>query len=258
MTAEINNLASLNASAISGAYKSYRQNFEKLASGSRLNRASDGAAELAVTNLLKADLVSIDHGIKNVRDGISMLQISDGSMEAVSQNLIRMKELAAQAGSDVYSPAQKKLLQQEFDNLASQNAQIAEMANFNGIRLHKDNQTISIMAEGERVAAIKTKSIPMLAIDLGDPEVSLSAISDEINNINSYRASLGSHMNTLENHASVLLNKAEEILKSESRIADTDIASTAASLAADEIVTKQAVAVQVHAQTISQIAGTLL
>lgn len=258
MTAEVNNIASLNASAIYGALRSYRQNFEKLSSGSQLNHASDGAAELAVTNLLKADLAAIDQGIKNVRDGISMLHIADSSMDIISQNLIRMKQLAVQAGSDVYSPEQKKLLQQEIDQLAAQNVQIGEMANFNGIQLHKDNQTISIMADGEQITAIHTKSIPMLTVDLGNTDAAFSAISAEINNLNSYRASLGSHISTLERSASFLENKAEEILESESRIADTDAASTVVSLAADEIISKQAIAMQAHAHTISKIASTLL
>ena len=84
-----------------------------------------------------------DQGIRNVRDGISMLQTSDASLDVISKNLVRMKELATQAGSDVYSPQQKQLIQQEFDELASQNVQIGEMTKFNGIRLLKDNQVIS-------------------------------------------------------------------------------------------------------------------
>jgi len=258
MISEMNSIVSANTSAIYGALKTYSRDFEKLASGSRLNRASDGAAEIAITNLMRSDLASIDQGIRNVRDGVSMLQVADGSLGVVSNNLVRMKELAMQAGNDVYSPEQKRLIQQEFDELASQNVQIGESTKFNGIRLHKDNQVISIKASGEDITAVYTKSIALVTTDLNNTETAIASINNVIDHISSYRASLGSTMNTLEEKTSYLQNQAEEILESVSRIADTDVAATVTSLASNEIVTKHAVAVQAHAQTISQVANLLL
>ena len=258
MISEINAMSIYSAITSADSLKAYQQNFEKLSSGSKLNRASDGAAEIAISNLLKADLASVDQGIRNVRDGVSMLQIADSSLETVSKNLTRMKELTTQAGSDLYSPEQKKLIQQEFDQLAAQNTQIGQTTTFNGIRLHANNQTISITADGEQAAEIQSKAIPQVSANVSDFKTTISSLDQIIEYINAYRADLGSHINTLQVSADSLNHKAEEILKSESRISDTDVAATAAALASSEIIAEQAMASQAQANTSIKATSTLL
>ncbi len=258
MSTSITQIGLVQSAGLNEVLKGHYKSFEKLASGKRLNSSADGAAELAISNLLRADTASIHQGLRNIRDGVSMLQTAEGSLDTVSKNLIRMKELAAQAGNDLYSPEQKGLIQREFDELAAQNAQIGQMTNYNGIRLHRDNQTISIMADGEQAAAIQTSAIPADSIDISDFEQSQSMLDKFLEQITSYRTGLGSQMNSLEQNAETLLNKAENILNSVSRIEDTDMATAVTSLTANQLTAQQAVATQVHSEAITQAAVSVL
>jgi flagellin len=251
MVSEINN------TGIVSALKTYQMEFGKLVSGSQLNQASNGAAEIALSNHLRGDLSTVEEGIRNLRDGISMLQIADSSLDTISGNLIRMKELTLQAAGGAYSPAQKQMIQQEINDLALQNVQFGEMTKFNGVRLHRDNQAISITAAGDKVTAIYTKSIEYFTVDVNNVETSISSINMRIDYVTSYRGDLGSQMKTLENAAAELSSKAEEILESQSRIADTDMAAAVTSMTSASIVA-EAGSIQAHSQVTSQIASNLL
>lgn len=250
-------ISEINNAGIVSNLKTYQLESGKLSSGSRLNSAGDGAAEIAISNLLRGDLAAVETGLRNIWDGISMLQIADGSLDTISRNLARMKELTLQAANGVYSPAQKQMIQQELDDLSVQNVQFGEMTKFNGIRLHKDNQAISITAAGDKITTVYSKSIEYFTVDVNNVESSIGSINMMIDHVSSYRASLGSNMNKLENAAAYFTNKAEEILESQSRIADTDIASTVTSMTSAAI-TAEAGIIQAHSNIDSQLASKLL
>jgi flagellin len=252
MLTEINNTTGL-----SNALKSYQIEFGKLVCQSQLNQTGNRAAEIALSNQLRGDLCTVEEGLRNLWDGISLLQIADSSLDTISKNLIRMKELTLQASGGEHSPAQKQMIQQEINDLALQNVQFAEMTKFNGVRIHKDNQAISITAAGDQVTAIYTKSVEYFTVDVNNVESSISSINMMIDYVTSYRGSLGSQMKTLENAAAELSGKAEEILESQSRIADTDMAAAVTAMTSASILA-EAGSIQAHSQVASQIASTLL
>jgi flagellin len=253
MISEINNSGDVSA------LQTYQIEFGKLVSGSQTQQTMGNyaAAEIVLSNELRGNLVSVEEGLRNIWDGISLLQVADSSLDTISQNLNRMKELVMQAAGGGLSPAQKQMIQDEIDDLALQNIQFGEMTKYNGVRVHKNNQAISITAAGDKVTAIHTKSIEYFTVDINNIEVSISSINMMIDYVTSYRGALGSQMKALEDAAAELSNKAENILESQSRIADTDMASAVSSMVAASILA-EAGSIQAHAQVASQIVSNLL
>jgi flagellin-like hook-associated protein FlgL len=109
--------------------------YERLSSGQRINRASDDAAGLAVSESLKADTRIFTQGIRNVNDGISLLSIADSALENLSTIVTRLQELAEQASNGVYGTKQREALDAEAQTLAKEFTRIQQSTTFNGISL---------------------------------------------------------------------------------------------------------------------------
>lgn len=131
-----NNLMASNAARhLGGSYDNLSTSVERLSSGLRINSAKDDAAGLAVRELVRADIATLDQGSRNASDAISMLQTAEGAMGNIDEVLIRMKELAEQAATDSYSSAQREIMNNEFDQLAEEITRVAESTTFNEISL---------------------------------------------------------------------------------------------------------------------------
>ena len=104
----------------------------KLSSGSRIVKASDDAASLAVGTKLKADITSLQQASTNASQAASMLQIADGALSRVGDALMRMKSLATQARSDVLSATERAYLNEEYQEMIKQVDFIADSTKFNG------------------------------------------------------------------------------------------------------------------------------
>src|SRR5690606_625715 len=77
--------------------------FERLSSGLRINSAADDAAGLAIAESLRASRRIYDQGVRNLNDGISLLNIADGALTELSTIVARLKELASQAANGSYT-----------------------------------------------------------------------------------------------------------------------------------------------------------
>ena len=108
---------------------------ERLASGQRIHRASDDAAGLSIADSLRADSRVFAQGVRNLNDGISLLNIADGAIEQLSQITIRLVELAEQAANGTYSHVQRKALDQEAQALSKEFFRISRSTKFNGLSL---------------------------------------------------------------------------------------------------------------------------
>jgi flagellin len=108
---------------------------EKLASGYRINRAADDAAGLAISETLRADVRSLDQAKRNAGDAISMIQVGEGSLDEISNILIRLRELSIQAASDTLGPRERGYLNMEYFELKDEIERIALSTEFNGTRL---------------------------------------------------------------------------------------------------------------------------
>jgi len=138
MLAIKNNLMAQTAARnLSTSYDSLAKSVQRLSSGLRINSAKDDAAGLAVRELMRADVASLQQGSRNAADAVSMLQSAEGGMGIIDNILVRMRELAEQASTGSYSVEQKAIMQQEFSQLANEITRIAENTKFNGNNMLK-------------------------------------------------------------------------------------------------------------------------
>jgi flagellin len=120
---------------LNAAYNSLAKSTERLSSGLRVNSAVDDAAGFAIRELMRADIDVINQGIRNAADAISMIQTAEGALSVIDEKLIRMKELAEQAATGVYTTAQRELINSEYQAMAAEIDRIANATDFNGVKL---------------------------------------------------------------------------------------------------------------------------
>ncbi len=116
-------------------YGNLSQSTERLSSGLRINSAADDAAGLAIRELQRADIATLNQGARNANDAISLIQTADGALQTIDEQLIRMKELAEQAATGTYDSTQRLMIESEYQSLASEITRIANATDFNGIKL---------------------------------------------------------------------------------------------------------------------------
>ncbi len=130
------NMMAMNASRnLSSSYSNLATSTRRLSSGLRVGTAADDAAGLAVRELMRADITSLQQGIRNANDGISLIQTADGALSVIDEKLIRMKELATQAATGTYNSDQRLIIDSEYQAMASEVTRIANSTDFNGIYL---------------------------------------------------------------------------------------------------------------------------
>jgi len=154
------NLMAMNASRNLGtAYGALSTSTERLSSGLRVNTAADDAAGLAIRELMRADIKSMNQGVRNANDAISMIQTADGALGVIDEKLIRLKELAMQASTGTYSSDQRLMIDSEYQAMCSEITRIANATDFNGIHLlngHLSGNATSHNGTGiESVGALK-------------------------------------------------------------------------------------------------------
>jgi len=154
------NLMAMNAARNLGtAYGALSTSTQRLSSGLRVNTAADDAAGLAIRELMRADIKSMNQGVRNANDAISMIQTADGALGVIDEKLIRLKELAMQASTGTYSSDQRLMIDSEYQAMCSEITRIANATDFNGIHLlngHLSGEAASHNGTGiEAVGALK-------------------------------------------------------------------------------------------------------
>ena len=130
------NLMAMNSARnLSDHYGALSTSTQRLSSGLRINSAADDAAGLAVRELMRSDVSTMNQGIRNANDAISMIQTADGALQVVDEKLIRMKELAEQAATGTYTSDQRIIIDSEYQAMMSEITRISMATNFNGINL---------------------------------------------------------------------------------------------------------------------------
>lgn len=224
---------SISLQGLTESLKAYFGRFEKLDSGSRLNRASDGAAQLAISSFLRGEIASVKQGFLNLNDAVSLLQTAEGSLGEISEKLNRMLELTTQAQSETLSPSQIKILQEEYDNLSLDIEQISQTAEYNGMPLHQQKQTFLLSAAGREIP-IQLEAITLFQGDVESPAC-VEALRSFIEFIRNYRSRVSATLNSVEGLSEYLNNLLEEVAHSESRISDTDYAQEILDLSSFQI-----------------------
>ncbi|OIO01506.1 MAG: flagellin [Desulfovibrionaceae bacterium CG1_02_65_16] len=289
------NLMAMNASRnLSSAYGSLSTSTERLSSGLRVNTAADDAAGLAIRELMRADIQSLNQGVRNANDAISMIQTADGALGVIDEKLIRLKELAMQASTGTYSSDQRLMIDSEYQAMCSEITRIANATDFNGIHLlngHLSGDATSHNGNGiESTGALKIHfgsgndsaedyyyinvgCVTASALGLGTlstgtagksistqelAQTALDAINQAIVSKDKIRAALGAMQNRLENTITNLSIQAENLQASESRISDVDVATEMTNYTLEQIKAQSAVAMLSQANSLPKMALTLI
>jgi flagellin len=274
MLAIKNNIMAENAARHVGAsYDTLAKSIERLSSGLRINSAKDDAAGLAVRELMRADIAVIKQGARNAQDAISMLQTMEGAMATIDDVLIRMKELAEQAATGTYSDQQRNIMNNEFAQMAAEIDRIAGSTTFNSVNMLNsagNSVTIHFGYFNGSDSSIDVNAVDVTAATLGvdsgsatiesasNAQSALAAIETAIEAKDSARASFGYMMNRLESTTAVLNIQAENMMASESRISDVDVATEMASLTRNQVLTQAGVSMLAQANAMPQMALNLV
>ena len=108
---------------------------ERLASGYRINRGADDAAGYAISEVLRADIRSLNQARRNANDGVSLVEVAEGGLHEINNIMIRLRELSIQAASDTIGTRERNYLNQEFFALKDEIDRIAIGTEYNGTRL---------------------------------------------------------------------------------------------------------------------------
>ena len=130
-----NTMANNVARTLNTHYAQLSTSTQRLSSGLRINSAADDAAGLAIRELMRSDVSTLQQGARNANDAISLIQTADGSLGIIDEKLIRMKELAEQAATGTYDSTQRLMIESEYQAMASEITRIASATDFNGIHI---------------------------------------------------------------------------------------------------------------------------
>jgi len=246
----------------------------KLSSGTRITKAADDAAGLAISEKFKAQIRGYNQAERNANDGISLIQTAEGGLNEVSNILIRLRELSIQSASDTVGDPERKFTDMEFQNLKQEIERISSVTEFNGKKLlngegDKYDFQIGIKndAFGDRISynAATTNStlgaLGMNELTVGSKEGArnnLSSIDAAIEKLSGQRADLGAIQNRLTSTIQNLQVTGENISAANSRIRDTDYAAETARSTKLNILTAAGTSVLGQANTQGQSALKLI
>ena len=156
------NIQSLNAQrALSITTKQNDESIEKVSSGYRINKASDDAAGLAISEKLKADVRGLNMAKRNANDGISLLQTAEGGMNEIGNILSRLRELAVQGASDTIGNKERGFIHKEFNALKDEVDRITNSTEYNGTLL------LTGGIEGLPEEMTRKSNLPPLEVQVG-------------------------------------------------------------------------------------------
>ncbi len=246
----------------------------KLSSGTRIVRASDDAAGLAISEKLKAHIRGTQQAERNANDGISMIQIAEGGLNEVSNILVRLRELSVQAASDTIGDTERKFTDLEYQNLISEVERIAQVTDFNGMKLlngdaaeydiqvgihnspDQDRITYDASSTDARVASLGLDGLTVGNKE--DAQGSLATLDHAIESLSGQRANLGAVQNRLFSTINNLQVSNENLSAANSRIRDTDFAAETARNAQFNILQNAGTSVLAQANAQGQAALKLL
>ena len=234
---------------------------EQLSTGTRVNSAKDDAAGLAIGQNLSSQIRGLNMAVRNLNDGINMMQTAEGAMVEQSNMLQRMRELAVQSMNGTYDVKQRSYLDAEFQQLKQQVGQIAAQTSWNDQVLldgsvgsfvfqagASSGQTVTVdianmsLSSGSAIviASAAITDVSASTIALGDIEAALQAINEQ-------RANIGAGINRMEYAADNLTNVSSNATQSRSTIMDTDYALATTQLAKTQIIQQAATAMLAQA-----------
>jgi flagellin len=261
--------------------QSLNNNIEKLSSGMRINRAADDASGLAVSEKMRAQIRGLNQAERNIENGVSFIQTTEGYLQESQDILHRLRELSVQSANGIYTQEDRMQIQVEVSQLVDEINRIASHAQFNGMNMltggfaaNSDRvmqfQIGANMDQNERVY-IGTMTAQALGlqgaqggnemISISNPEaanMAIGSIDSALQQVSRQRADLGAYQNRFEKAADGIAIAAENMTAAESRIRDVDMASEMVNYMKNQILTQSSTAMLAQANTKTQSVMQLL
>ena len=269
------NMSSLYADRVLGlSNASIQKNIEKLSSGERINKAGDDASGLAVSEKMRSQIRGLNQASRNIENGVSFLQTTEGYLTETTDILQRVRELAVQASNGIYSDEDRMQIQVEVSQLVAEVDRIASQAQFNGMNMlqgsfAQDGDRIMQFQVGANVdqnvrvyvgtmtaeaLSLKNQNGDDQQISISSPDLAnaaLAAVDNALLQVTRQRADLGAYQNRFEMAARGVNIAAENTQAAESLIRDTNMASEIVDYTKNSILTQSGTAMlaQANAQT---------
>ena len=261
------------------------RSIERVSSGLRINRASDDPGGLALAESLRSDIRILQQGLRNVNDGISLLNVAESALGEQVDLLIRLKELASLSASGTITDADRANLQIEFDQLRSEITRLGTTTEFNDqllltgnlnnaaalpliVQFGRDSTSASRLNLSTEVnltpivgTTFDAVGLAISTLDISTAAGALAALTpldDALANVNAARTATGAVQNRLLSIASQQAINIENLIGSESQIRDADIALEISLLVRNQILVEAAAAVLAQANLIPEIVLQLL
>jgi len=249
-----------------------RSDSEKLSSGMRINRAGDDASGLAVSEKLRSQIRGLNQAERNIENGISFIQTTEGYLQETQDVMHRIRELAVQSANGIYSDEDRMMIQVEVSQLVDEVNRIASHAEFNGMKVltgdfaHDQAGAAAPKAMWFQVGAnvdqrkrayIGTMTAEALgltgaqgAISIANPDLSnqaIAAVDKAMQVVSKQRADLGAYQNRFTMAAQGVSVAAENMQAAESVIRDTDMAAQMVSYVKNQILVQAGTAMLAQA-----------
>ncbi|MFW5727164.1 MAG: flagellin [Spirochaetota bacterium] len=262
--------------------KSLDNNIEKLSSGMRINRAADDASGLAVSEKMRAQIRGLNQAERNIENGVSFIQTTEGYLQESHDILHRLRELSVQSANGIYTQEDRMQIQVEVSQLVDEINRIASHAQFNGMNMLTGGfaqeaervmqfQIGANMDQNERVY-IGTMTAQALGlqgaqgddegtISISNPEaanMAIGSIDSALQQVSRQRADLGAYQNRFEKAAEGVAIAAENLTAAESQIRDVDMAGEMVNYMKNQILTQSSTAMLAQANTKTQSVMQLL
>jgi flagellin len=250
------------------------KDIEKLASGQRINRGGDDASGLAVSEKLRSQIRGLNQAGRNIENGISFIQVTEGYLSESHDIMHRLRELAVQSANGIYTDEDRMQIQVEVSQLVDEVNRIASHAQFNGMNILTGSfarspegsevrqmfiqvganmdqrerisiQTMTAQALGLQAAGAAGKSITISTPDTANRAI--GQVDNALKLISRQRADLGAYQNRFEMAAKGVAVAAENMQAAESLIRDADIASQMVEYVKDQILSQSSTAMLAQA-----------
>jgi flagellin len=247
MSLRINqNVSAMNTHRVlSATAKGLGDSIEKLSSGMRINRASDDAAGLSISEKMRAQVRGLAQSERNAQDAISMINTGEGAADEIHSILQRMRELAVQGANDTMVTADRQAIGQEYNALRSEIDDIATKTRFNTQALMSDaassftyqvgfntSDTINVSFASMKATNSSGAGLTLGTSDFSSTSVNnasfnnaMSSLDNAISAVSNLRTNLGAAVNRLESRIKSLAVGRENIAAAENRIRDVDMAA---------------------------------
>lgn len=278
------NMSAINANRTLGANElDTTKSMEKLASGLRINRAGDDASGLAVSEKMRSQIRGLNQAEKNIQNGVSFIQTTEGYLQETEDILHRVRELSVQAANGIYSSEDRMQIQVEVSQLVDEVNRIASHAQFNGMNLLTgrfsentvtgDIMQLQVGANMDQSEKIYIGTMTADALGLQNEQgaggmVTLTSVEeanrtigivdDALKSVNKQRADLGAYQNRFEMASKGVAVASENLQAAESQIRDTDMASEMVEYTKNQILNQAGIAMLAQANVKSQSVLQLL